>query len=136
MTGIACQAKTLDKLASPPLVGEYCGAPEAAGTAGTWSGWRLCLVNPQGDTWLKAKASVADRHDEPRSLPRARSCSTLARAAVAEDPDDAGRLVGADVTEMFADRLLPRDVRLDLRERGVFLQGSWSQGWQLRIGPG
>ena len=133
ITGIACQAKTLDKLASPPIVGQYCAAPKGGDTRDVE---RLAsvYVNPQGDTWLEAKASVADRHDDAEVAAASTFLLDAARAAVT-NPDDQARLT-ASMSEMFADRLLPRDVRLTFGDRVVFLQGSWSQGWQLRIGPG
>lgn len=133
VTGITCEPKTLDKLASPPLVGEYCGAPDAPGAAGT-DRLASVFVNAQGETWVEAKATVTDRHDDAQVAAASTFLLDVARAGI-QDPDDVGR-VTASFTEMFADRLLPRDVRIDLGKRVVFLQGSWSQGWQLRIGPG
>jgi hypothetical protein len=132
VTGITCEAKTLDKLASPPLVGQYCAVPKGPSDAKVE---RLASVylSAQGETWVEAKASVADRHDDAQVAAASTFLLDAARAAVT-NPDDQARLT-ASMAEMFADRLLPRDVRMELGNRVVFLQGSWSQGWQLRIGP-
>ncbi len=132
MTGIACQAKTLDKLASPPIIGQYCAAPKGP-DIGKVERLASVYLNPQGDTWVEAKAMVADRHDDAQVAAASTFLLDAARAAIT-NPDDQARLT-ASMSEMFADRLLPRDVRLEFGNHVVFLQGSWSQGWQLRIGP-
>lgn len=128
-SGIVCQEVTLEKHVTPPRVGHGCKPPASDGVE------RLASVytTPSGETWLEAKAMVDDRADDAQVEPAIDFLLDVAAAGI----PDAGQsiTVRGYLGTWLSDRSRPRDQYMILGDRLVELEGSWAQGFVLRIGP-
>lgn len=127
--GMDCAETTLEKHVTPPRVGYGCKPAPVAGVE------RMASVfeTPSGETWLEAAAKVADRTDDAQVEP---AIDFLLDAAAAGIPDAGQSItVRGYLGSWLSDRSRPRDQYMILGERLVELEGSWAQGFVLRIGP-
>lgn len=127
--GLACAEVTLEKQITPPRVGHACKPPPLVGV----DRYASVFTTPSAETWLQAMAMVDDRADDAQVRPAVAFLLDAASAAI-PDPSQATTVRGFLGT-WLADRHAPRDLWVILGDRVVELEGSWAQGFTLRIGP-
>lgn len=128
--GMDCAEMTLEKHVTPPRVGYGC---KPAATVAGVERMASAFQTPSGETWLEAGARVADRTDDAQVEP---AIDFLLEAAAAGIPDAGQSItVRGYLDSWLSDRNRPRDQYMIVGERLVELEGSWAQGFVLRIGP-
>ena len=127
--GLRCTEKSLSWSSGAPMVGQVCGAPQLAGV----ERFATAYMDRSGDTWLEAKAVVRDRDNDAQVRPATRFLLD-AIAAVITDPGELAEAQG-QVAYQLSDTLHAHDNRIWVGGRLVELEGSWSQGFVIRIGP-
>ncbi len=127
--GLTCAEKTLNAYSTPPLIGQVCKAPELDGMQRSAYAW----TDAHGTTRLEATAMVASR-DSSDQVQHATRYLLDAAATVVLDPVELTTAQGFLAMEL-SDLLHPHDNRLTVGDRLVELEGSWSQGFTVTIGP-
>lgn len=127
--GLACEQATLNKHLTPPLVGESCSAPAVEGI----KRHAAVYTNAAGETWVEGGVEVSHHTDDAQVDPATEFLLQVAAAGI----PDAGQsiTVRGYLGGWLADRSRPRDQWVILGDRVIELEGSWTQGWVLRIGP-
>lgn len=127
--GLSCREKSLRWSSGPPMVGHVCAAAVLPGV----ERFATAYVDRSGMTWLEAKAVVKDRDDDAQVRPATRFLLDAIAAVIT----DAGELAEAQgqVAYQLSDTLHAHDNRIWVAGRLVELEGSWSQGFVIRIGP-
>jgi hypothetical protein len=127
--GLRCEEKPLGWYSSPPMTGHVCGAPKMRDV----ERFASTYTDGSGVTWLELKATVADRHDDALVGP-ATEFLLDGVSIVFSDPIELAT-VRAQLAGFLSDRLTYHDNRLFVGGRLVELEGSWSQGFVVRVGP-
>ena len=127
--GLTCEEKPLGRYSSPPMTAHVCAAarmPEVERYASTYT-------DGSGVTRLELKATVVDRHDDALVAP-ATAFLLDGVGTVFSDPVEL-TTVRDQLAGILSDRLTYHDNRLFVGGRLVELEGSWSQGFVVRVGP-
>ena len=127
--GLRCEEKPLGWYSAPPMTGYVCGAPKLRGV----ERFASTYTDGSGVTWLELKAAVHDRHADALVAP-ATTFLVDGVGTVFSDPVELAT-VRAQLAGFLSDRLTYHDNRLFVGGRLVELEGSWSQGFVVRVGP-
>lgn len=127
--GLRCQEKPISWYTAPPMTGHVCSAPKLLDV----ERYASTYTDGSGVTWLELKATVADRHDDALVAP-ATAFLLDGVGTVFSDPVELTTVRG-QLAGILSDRLTAHDNRLFVGGRLVELEGSWSQGFVVRIGP-
>jgi hypothetical protein len=127
--GLRCEEKPLGWYSSPPMTGHICAAPKLRDV----ERYASTYTDGSGVTGLELKATVADRHDDALVAP-ATAFLLDGVGTVVSDPIELTTVRG-QLAGILSDRLTYHDNRLFIGGRLVELEGSWSQGFVVRIGP-
>ena len=127
--GLTCEQKPLGWYGAPPMTGYVCSAAKMLNVERYGSAY----TDRSGVTWLELKATVTDRHDDALVGP-ATAFLLEGVATVFSDPVELTTVRG-QLAGFLSDRLTYHDNRLFVGGRLVELEGSWSQGFVVRIGP-
>lgn len=127
--GLTCQEKPLGWYSAPPMTGHVCGAAKMRDV----ERYASTYTDGSGVTWLELKATVTDRHDDGQVRP-ATSFLLDGVGTVFSDPVELTTVRG-QLAGFLSDRLTYHDNRLFVGGRLIELEGSWSQGFVVRIGP-
>ncbi|MEO8245578.1 MAG: hypothetical protein ABI622_00525 [Chloroflexota bacterium] len=127
--GLTCEEKPLGWYSAPPMTAHVCGAPKLRNV----ERYASTYTDGSGVTWLELKATVTDRHDDALVEP-ATAFLLDGVGIVFSDPVELTTVRG-QLAGFLSDRLTYHDNRLFVGGRLVELEGSWSQGFVVRIGP-
>ncbi len=127
--GLRCEEKPLGRYTSPPMTAHVCAAPKLRDVERYGSTY----TDGSGVTWLELQVTVADRHDDALVAP-ATAFLLDGVATVFSDPVELTTVRG-QLAGILSDRLTYHDNRLFVGGRLVELEGSWSQGFVVRVGP-
>ncbi|HET9878192.1 MAG TPA: hypothetical protein VFQ81_02650 [Candidatus Limnocylindria bacterium] len=127
--GLTCADATLNKRLTPPLVGESCRAPAVTGVNRS----AVIYTTATGETWVEGKVMVADRTNDAQVRPATDFLLDVAAAGIPESGQSI--TVRGYLGGWLDDRSRPRDQWVILGDRLIELEGSWAQGFVLRIGP-
>ena len=127
--GLRCEEKALGWYSAPPMTAHVCTAAKLRDV----ERYASTYTDGSGVTWLELKTTVGDRHDDALVGP-ATAFLLDGVGTVFSDPVELTTVRG-QLAGILSDRLTYHDNRLFVGGRLVELEGSWSQGFVVRVGP-